>query len=137
MKELLHINGGKILSGEVRVGGAKNSAVALIPAAIITKSIVRLDNVPPIDDVYNLLSILNKIGVKTLYDNKSCLYIDARNVKKRLLDMEEIEKIRASYYFMGAFISLFNSVSIVEQGGCSFCGRPIDIHLDLFAKLGF
>ena len=93
------------------ISSAKNSAVALIPAAIITKSIVRLDNVPPIDDVYNLLSILNKIGVKTLYDNKSCLYIDARNVKKRLLDMEEIEKIRASYYFMGAFISLFNNIS--------------------------
>ncbi len=136
MKELLCINGGNLLQGEVDIGGAKNSLVALIPASIVTKSIVKIDNVKPIDDTYTLLKILHKLNVKTLYDNKSCLYIDARKVKNAKLDTEEVLQMRASYYFMGALLSLYSKVSILGPGGCNFGERPIDLHLKAFENLG-
>jgi len=136
MKEILCISGGNSLSGEVSIGGAKNSLVALIPAAIITKSVVKLDNVKPIDDTYTLISILNKLNVTTLYDNKSCLYIDARKVKNVKLDIKEMTLMRASYYFMGALLALYNDVKVVGPGGCNFGERPIDLHLFAFSNLG-
>ena len=136
MKEILKIKGANILSGEVSIGGAKNSLVALIPAAIITKSIVKLENVKPIDDTYTLINILNKLNVFTLYDDKSCLYIDARKIKNVKLDIEDVSKMRASYYFMGALLSLYDSVSVLGPGGCNFGVRPIDLHLFAFSNLG-
>ncbi len=136
MKEILFVKGGNLLSGEVSVGGAKNSLVALIPAAIITKSIVKLENVIPIDDTYTLINILNKLNVKTLYDDKSCLYIDARNIKNVKLDSADVSKMRASYYFMGALLSLYNNASVLFPGGCNFGNRPIDLHLFAFSNLG-
>lgn len=136
MKEILCINGGNVLSGEIEIGGAKNSLVAIIPAAIITKSIVKLTNVKPIDDTYNLMRILNYLNVSTLYDGRDCLYIDARKVKNMKLDIKEVENLRASYYFMGALLSLYNRVSVRGPGGCDFGERPIDLHLYAFNCLG-
>lgn len=136
MKEILHVKGGNLLSGEVSIGGAKNSLVALIPASIITRSIVKLENIIPIDDTYTLINILHKLNVKTLYDDRSCLYIDARSVKNIKLDSEDVSKMRASYYFMGALLSLYNNVSVLFPGGCNFGSRPIDLHLFAFSNLG-
>lgn len=136
MKEILKIKGNNMLHGEVNIGGAKNSLVALIPASIITKSVVKLTNVKPIDDTYTLLKILEKINVKTLYDDKDCLYIDARNIRNKRLDCEEVLKMRASYYFMGSLISLYKKVSVIGPGGCNFGERPIDLHLKAFECLG-
>lgn len=136
MKERLCIKGGNVLQGEVNIGGAKNSIVALMPASIITKSIVKLENIKPIDDTYTLIKILNKLNVKVLYDDKDCLYIDARKVKNIKLDIDEVMQMRASYYFMGALLALYNKVSVVGPGGCNFGERPIDLHLYAFNKLG-
>ena len=136
MKELLCINGGRELNGEVNIGGAKNSLVAIIVASIITKSIVKLENVVPIDDTYTLIRILNKLNVITLYDDKSSLYIDAREIKNVNLDNEDVMMMRASYYFMGALLSLYKKVCIVGPGGCNFGDRPIDLHLYAFECLG-
>jgi len=136
MKEILRINGGNVLNGEVCIGGAKNSLVALIPACIVTKSVVKLENIMPIEDTYTLIKILNKLNVSTLYDNKYCLYIDARKIKNIKLDIEEMTLMRASYYFMGALLSLYDSVSVKGPGGCNFGERPIDFHLFAFSKLG-
>lgn len=136
MKEILCVNGGNMLSGEVTVGGAKNSLVALIPASIITRSIVKIENVVPIDDTYTLINILKKLNVGVLYDDRSCLYIDARYVRNAKLDIEEVRKMRASYYFMGALLSLYNNVSVAGPGGCDFGQRPIDLHLHAFLCLG-
>lgn len=136
MREILKIRGNNMLHGEISVGGAKNSLVALIPASIITKSVVKLTNVKPIDDTYTLIKILEKLNVKILYDDKDCLYIDARNIKNRKLDCEEVLKMRASYYFMGSLISLYKKVSVMGPGGCNFGERPIDLHLKAFECLG-
>lgn len=137
MKEILCINGGRELCGEVNVGGAKNSLVAIIVGAIITKSIVKLNNVIPIDDTYTLINILNKLNVITVYDDKSILYIDARKIKNIKLDNEDVMKMRASYYFMGSLLSLYKKVSIIGPGGCNFGDRPIDMHLYAFECLGY
>ncbi len=136
MKEILKIRGNNLLHGEISIGGAKNSLVALIPASIITKSVVKLTNVKPIDDTYTLIKILEKLNVKTLYDDKDCLYIDARNIKNQKLDCEEVLKMRASYYFMGSLLSLYKKVSVIGPGGCNFGERPIDLHLKAFGCLG-
>ena len=136
MKEILKIKGGMELSGEVCIGGAKNSLVALIPASIITKSVVKLNNVMPIDDTYTLINIWRKLNISVLYDDKSCLYIDARKVKNVKLDNDDMKKMRASYYFMGALLSLFNKVEALGPGGCNFGDRPIDLHLYAFSNLG-
>lgn len=136
MREILKIRGSNLLEGEVSVGGAKNSLVALIPASIITKSIVKLTNVKPIEDTYTLLKILEKLNVKTLYDDRDSLYIDARDVKNCKLDFEEVLKMRASYYFMGALLCLYKEVSVIGPGGCNFGERPIDLHLKAFESLG-
>ena len=137
MKEILVVIGRRKLSGEVNIGGAKNSLVALIPASIVTRSIVKISNVKPIDDTYTLMKILSKLNVKTLYDNKDCLYIDARKIKNVKLDIKEVMQIRASYYFMGGLLSLYNKVSILGPGGCNFSERPIDLHLYAFKCLGY
>lgn len=136
MGESLRIKGNNTLVGEVSVGGAKNSLVALIPASIITKSVIKLTNVKPIEDTYTLLKILEKLNVFTLYDNKDVLYIDARKVKNCILDCEEVMKMRASYYFMGALLSLYKKVGVIGPGGCNFGERPIDLHLKAFESLG-
>ena len=137
MKEILKVRGGIELTGEVSIGGAKNSLVALIPASIITKSIVKLENVMPIEDTYTLINILEKLNVSVLYDDKSILYIDARKIKNIKLDNEDMKKMRASYYFMGALLSLFNRIETIGPGGCNFGNRPIDLHLFSFSNLGF
>ncbi len=136
MKEMLCIKGDRVLSGEVKIDGAKNALVALIPASILTKSIVKLENVKPIDDTYTLLKILDKLNVKVLYDNKGCLYIDARKVRNVKLDNKEMLEMRASYYFMGALLSLYDNVKALGPGGCNFGTRPIDLHLYAFECLG-
>ena len=135
MKEWV-IDGGKELSGVIEVGGAKNSLVAILPACIVSKSIVKLSNVTPLFDTYVIIDILKKLNVRVIYDNKSKMIIDARNVKNCDLTSKEMTDIRASYYFMGALLSLYKNVSILGPGGCKFATRPIDLHLFAFECLG-
>lgn len=135
MKEWI-INGNKELSGTIEVGGAKNSLLAILPASIITKSIISLENVTPMKDTYQTIKILKKLNVRVLYDNKSKMIIDSRNVKNALLDGDEVKNIRASYYFMGSLLSLYKNVNVAGPGGCKFASRPIDLHLFVFSELG-
>ena len=130
------IHGNKQLSGNVKIEGAKNSLVAILPAAILTKSIVELENVTPISDTYVLIDILKKLNVEVIYDNESKMIIDARFVKNARLISEDMRKLRASYYFMGALLGLYKKVSIIGPGGCKFSSRPIDLHLKAFKQLG-
>lgn len=132
-----YIQGGKVLSGEVKIDGAKNSLVAILPASIITKSIVKLENVTPIDDTYVIIDILKSLNVKVCYDNKSKMIIDSRNIKYTSLIDKKMQKIRASYYFMGALLALYKKLEILGPGGCKFASRPIDLHLLGFKSLGF
>ena len=129
------INGGKLLSGTINISGAKNSAVAIIPASVLCDEEVKIYNVPNISDRDALINILNHLECKTEIDN-DLLKIDTSNVINKRIPLELSNKMRASYYFMGALLSKFKHVEIYFPGGCNIGKRPIDIHIKGFEALG-
>ena len=131
----IEIVGGNKLSGVINIGGAKNSAVALIPAAILCNDVVELVNVPDISDIYSLEEILNFLGVSVEWKNNKII-IDSRNMSNKIIPCELSSKLRASYYFMGSLLGKYNKVSMCFPGGCSIGERPINLHLKGFEKLG-
>lgn len=134
MKQMI-IEGNNILTGEIPIGGAKNSAVALIPASILASGISKLDNVPNISDRDALIDILEILNCDVTLDNDK-LQIDTTNLKNTIIDEEHSKKLRASYYFMGALLGKEKYVEIYIPGGCNIGARPIDIHIDGFKALG-
>ncbi|MGF2055204.1 UDP-N-acetylglucosamine 1-carboxyvinyltransferase [Vagococcus fluvialis] len=134
MKKLV-INGGKKLKGEVKISGAKNSAVALIPAAILADSPVILEGVPDIKDVHSLKEILEMMGVTVSFENNR-MKIDSTNMKSTPMPSGKIQSLRASYYFMGALLGKFNEGVVGLPGGCYLGPRPIDLHIKGFEALG-
>ena len=129
------IEGGNKLSGEIKISGSKNSAVALIPAAILCDEEVSIANVPNISDIDALDDILNYLGARVIKDN-DIMRIDSSNIVNRLIPEKISKKLRASYYFMGALLSRFKKVEIYFPGGCSIGARPINLHIKGFKSLG-
>lgn len=134
MKQML-IKGNNILSGTIEIGGAKNSAVALIPASILASGVSTIKNVPNISDRDALIDILDILNCQTSL-NKDELTIDARELKNTAIDCYHSSRLRASYYFMGALLGREKYVEICIPGGCQIGTRPIDMHLDGFKALG-
>ena len=134
MKKIV-IKGGHTLSGNVSISGAKNSVVALIPAAILTEEKVEISNVPKLSDTKNLESIINLLGGEIDFD-KSRFTVDGKNIKSIPIPIEYSSKLRASYYFMGALLGRFKHVEMHFPGGCNIGKRPIDLHLKGFKLLG-
>ncbi len=134
MKKII-INGGKNLHGKIKIGGAKNSVVALIPVAIMARGTVEIKNVPNISDKDALLQILDTLNVKVT-ENKDTLVINSTNIENVCIPEELSSKLRASYYFMGALLALFKHAEIYFPGGCNIGSRPIDLHLKGFEALG-
>lgn len=131
----LHVKGNKYLQGEVNISGAKNSALPIMVASILCRGTVTLYNIPKIADVYDMIKILNTLNVKTVF-TKTKLIIDSSQVTYKKIDQALLDKIRASYYLMGAFLAVFNKADIITPGGCKIGERPIDFHLMAFKKLG-
>ncbi|WP_307975946.1 UDP-N-acetylglucosamine 1-carboxyvinyltransferase [uncultured Streptococcus sp.] len=129
------INGGKPLSGEVAVSGAKNSVVALIPAIILADDIVTLDGVPAISDVDSLIDIMKIMGASVKRDGET-LEIDPRGVKNIPMPYGKINSLRASYYFYGSLLGRFGEATVGLPGGCDLGPRPIDLHLKAFEAMG-
>lgn len=134
MKQMI-IEGNKTLSGTIEIGGAKNSAVALIPASILAKGTSIIDNVPSISDRDALLDILDILNCKNKLDNDK-LTIDTTELKNTIIEENLSSRMRASYYFMGALLGREKFVEIYIPGGCNIGTRPIDIHLEGFKALG-
>lgn len=134
MKKLV-INGGKKLSGEVLISGAKNSTVALIPAAILADEPVILEGVPDIQDVAALIDILRDFHVDVTFENGT-LTIDPTNMVSIPMPTGKIQSMRASYYFMGATLAKFGEGVVGLPGGCFLGPRPIDQHIKGFKALG-
>ncbi|MDH6363706.1 UDP-N-acetylglucosamine 1-carboxyvinyltransferase [Enterococcus sp. PF1-24] len=131
----IKINGGRPLKGEVTISGAKNSAVALIPAAILADSPVTLDGVPDINDVHSLIEILEIMGAKTTFANNQ-LIIDPSEIISVPMPSGKINSLRASYYFMGSLLGKFGEAVVGLPGGCYLGPRPIDLHVKGFEALG-
>lgn len=134
MKKMI-IQGGNRLSGEVAIGGAKNSTVALIPAAILADTPVQFDTVPDILDVHNLMIILESMNVKSSFKH-GVLNIDPTQIMEAELPSKAIKSLRASYYFMGALLGRFHRATVTFPGGDNIGPRPIDQHLKAFKALG-
>ena len=129
------INGGKILSGSVRISGAKNSAVALIPAAILSDDIVKINGVPNISDIKALEEILVYLGAKITNKNGK-IVIDTKEILNKEIPEHVSKKLRASYYFMSVLLGKYKKVSMYFPGGCNIGKRPIDQTLKAFRALG-
>ena len=129
------IQGGNTLSGTIPISGAKNSAVALIPAAILCDEETTIYSVPKISDRDNLIKIIEKLNGKVQVD-KDTLHIDTKNIENVFIPEELSSKLRASYYFMGALLGRNKYVEIALPGGCKIGNRKIDFHLKGFKALG-
>ncbi|MCL1823732.1 MAG: UDP-N-acetylglucosamine 1-carboxyvinyltransferase [Oscillospiraceae bacterium] len=130
------ISGGNKLKGDILISGAKNAAVAIIPAAILADSPCILENVPNINDVTVDLQILSEMGAEVKVLNKNTIQIDAKHIRDTAVPYEMARSIRASYYFLGTLLTKFNHAKVSMPGGCALGDRPIDQHLKCFKALG-
>lgn len=136
MLEKLVIKGGNRLMGEVDISGAKNAAVAIIPAVILCDEPCTIENIPNISDVSLIGRILQEMGAVVKRVNKSTLYIDPTKINTSTAVSESVRGMRASYYLLGALLGRFHKAYVALPGGCNFGTRPIDQHLKGFAALG-
>ena len=131
------INGGNQLNGEVEISGAKNAAVAIIPAALMVDGICRIENLPQISDVSLLLNILKEMGADIRVVNKRTIDIDCTHVGTSRATFDSMRRIRASYYLIGSLLGRFGNAHVAMPGGCNFGGvRPIDQHVKGFTAMG-
>ncbi len=133
--KILKISGQRELSGTIRISGAKNACVALIPAAILADSEVTICNVPELTDIDALCDILNELNVSVKRASES-IVVDSNNMINKEIDEVNSKKLRASYYFMGALLGKYKRVEMSFPGGCSIGKRPINLHLKGFETLG-
>src|SRR5699024_3159117 len=135
-KEVIKVRGGRTLTGEVDISGAKNSAVALIPASLMaSEGEMTLEGLPEISDVDTLMSLLNDLNIDTELEDTT-LKINAENAQNMPLSNNKVQSLRASYYMMGAMLARFNKCVIGLPGGCYLGPRPIDQHIKGFEALG-
>ncbi|MBO5149035.1 MAG: UDP-N-acetylglucosamine 1-carboxyvinyltransferase, partial [Anaerotignum sp.] len=132
----LVVKGGKRLKGEVTVSGAKNAAVAVIPAAVMATGISVLENLPAIEDVRNICHTIEEMGGKCRFIDEHTLEIDCNEGVSYKADFEGVQKMRASYYLIGALLARYKKAEVAMPGGCNFGKRPIDLHLKGFRALG-
>lgn len=130
------ISGGKRLSGEVEISGAKNAAVAIIPATILAKGPCRIEHIPNISDVTNLIDIMTKLGARVRVINQTTLEIDASQINMPVVPNDLARKMRASCYFLGALVGRYCHAKVALPGGCDFGVRPIDQHIKGLESLG-
>ncbi len=134
MKKII-INGQNKLSGTIRISGAKNAAVALIPAAILTDEEATICNVPEISDIASIEEILKFLNINVKRATETMI-INPENMENKVIPVEISSKLRASYYFMGALLAKYKHVEMYFPGGCKIGSRPINLHLEGFRKLG-
>ncbi len=130
------IVGGTPLSGEVEISGAKNAAVAILPAAMMCDGVCRIENIPNISDVAHLIQIMYQLGVNIKMINKSTIEVDARHITTHVVPYEMTKHMRASAYLIGVLLTRFRQAKVAMPGGCNFGLRPIDQHIKGFEALG-
>ncbi len=130
------IHGGNKLNGTINISGAKNAALAIIPAALFAREECRIENVPNISDVNTMVKILEFLGAKVTKPEDGVLLIDSKDIEPRTIPDKMTSKLRASYYLLGVLLSEFKTASVALPGGCYFGLRPIDQHIKGFEALG-
>ena len=130
------IHGGKPLYGDIEISGAKNAAVAIIPAALLVDGVCRIENIPQISDVTLILKILQELGADVRTVDRTTVDIDCTRVRNARVPDVMARKIRASYYFIGALLGRFGAAQVPPPGGCHLGARPIDQHIKGFVAMG-
>ena len=130
------INGSRPLFGEITISGAKNAAVAIIPAALLVDGVCRIENIPQISDVTLLFTILEDMGAKVKVLNQHAVQIDCQHIHSTQPSYDLARRIRASYYLLGALLGRFGEATVAMPGGCNFGVRPIDQHVKGFRAMG-
>ena len=130
------IHGGNPLHGTIHISGAKNAAVAIIPAALLVDGVCRIENVPQISDVTLILQILRELGADVRMINRTTVEVDCSHIRNRQVPYELARRIRASYYLVGALLSRFGWAEVPLPGGCDLGGRPVDQHIKGFVSMG-
>jgi len=130
------INGDKKLYGEVTVSGAKNAAVAILPATLLTKGVCTIENIPDVKDINYLIDVLSRLGAKVERLSRNSVKIDASGNISTVADFEVLNHMRASYYIVGALLGRFGEADVSMPGGCNFGERPVDLHKKGFMALG-
>ena len=134
--EAFKIKGGNKLQGTVHISGAKNAAVAIVPASILINGVCKIENLPNIQDVNYILEILEKLGSKINRIDDHTVEIDNTNINTYRATDEIVQRMRASYYLVGALLGRFKRADVSLPGGCNFGERPIDLHIKGFEMLG-
>ncbi len=133
---IYEVRGGRPLYGEVNISGAKNAAVAMIPAALLVEGVCRIENIPKISDVTLMLEIMREMGASVRLLGENTVELDCRQVRNIKAPYDLVRKIRASCYLIGALLSRFGEAQVPPPGGCDFGVRPIDQHIKGFETLG-
>ena len=136
MAQRLEIRGGKPLFGELEISGAKNAAIAIIPAAMLADGVCRIENIPQISDVSLMLTNMNEMGASIRTINRTTMEFDCRSLPPVKEGSKSMSKIRASYYFIGVLLGRFGEAKVPMPGGCDFGVRPIDQHLKGMRAMG-
>lgn len=134
--EKIIINGRKPLKGDIYISGAKNAAVAILPAALLIDGSCRIENLPDIRDTRILEDTLTQLGAKVIFEDRNTVLIDSSGVNSHIASYEMIKSMRASYYLLGALLGRFGKAEVALPGGCNFGHRPIDQHIKGFEALG-
>lgn len=130
------VKGKTALNGKIKISGSKNSAVAILPAAVLTAETVQIENLPDITDVRTMISILENLGVNIRRRGREAVDLTPGNLSKVAPAYDMVKKMRASYYFMGSLLARFGHAEVPIPGGCDLGPRPIDQHLKGFSALG-
>ncbi len=135
-KERMLITGGHALEGQVRVSGGKNTAVAVIPATLLSDEPCTIENLPDIEDVHALADILVELGAKVDYEPGKCMHVDPRPAEGTEVSYRNAQRLRASYYLLGALLGRSGKAKVPTPGGCEIGSRPVDQHLKGFRSIG-
>ena len=130
------ITGGNRLCGSVKISGAKNAAVAILPAVLLSDDVCRIENLPNISDVFAIIRILRELGADVRMINKNTVEINPAHINSYILPYDMTKRMRASSYFIGAMLGRFKRARVAPPGGCDFGVRPIDLHIKGFEALG-
>ena len=129
------IRGGKCLSGKVKISGAKNSVLALMPSTLLNNGINEITNVPEVADTFTMLKLLRHLGVEYEFSDHK-LYLDTSNIIDKIAPYEHVKKMRASVYVLGPLLARYGEAKVSMPGGCAWGPRPINLHLDAMKKMG-
>ncbi len=129
------ITGGKKLSGEVEISGAKNASLALMPATLLTNGTSILKNTPELNDIYTMIKLLNHLGVEITFENH-VLTLNTKNITSQDAPYEHVKKMRASVYVLGPLLTRYGKAKVSLPGGCAWGPRPINLHIEGLKKMG-